>query len=218
MNVFGIIKKLFKYLLENNMADQRIQYTENMVGANHPTLGDTLNRLSQVQHANDGTHANVTLDANTSFTTANGTAPFKVTSQTPVANLAVGQTGSLTMQGEANATSASSPVTLNLGSVTAGDRILVMGSVDAVLSAGAAIGCQIYKSSGTATMIFMNNYTTISNVYTYNTNTGNQQGNPSVTGIIQVTGSGTLIIQNVLFGGWNSINSVQIYAFFLKKQ
>lgn len=37
-------------------ADKRIQYTEKMVGAGHPTLTDTLNRLSLVEHNNDGTH------------------------------------------------------------------------------------------------------------------------------------------------------------------
>lgn len=38
------------------MADLRILYTENMVGANHPTLDDTLNRLTLVEHNVDGTH------------------------------------------------------------------------------------------------------------------------------------------------------------------
>lgn len=38
------------------MADQRILYTERMVGAGHPTLADTLNRLSLVEHNTDGTH------------------------------------------------------------------------------------------------------------------------------------------------------------------
>ena len=38
------------------MADQRIQYTEEMVGAGHPTKSDTLNRLANVEHNNDGTH------------------------------------------------------------------------------------------------------------------------------------------------------------------
>jgi len=37
-------------------ADQRIQYTEEMVGAGHPTKSDTLNRLSLVEHNTDGTH------------------------------------------------------------------------------------------------------------------------------------------------------------------
>ncbi|MBI2412482.1 MAG: hypothetical protein HYV24_04655 [Deltaproteobacteria bacterium] len=38
------------------MADQRIQYTEELVGANHATKSDTINRLSLVEHNNDGTH------------------------------------------------------------------------------------------------------------------------------------------------------------------
>ena len=38
------------------MADQRIQYTEEMVGAAHPSKADTLNRLGIVEHNNDGTH------------------------------------------------------------------------------------------------------------------------------------------------------------------
>lgn len=39
------------------MTDQRIQYTEKMVGAGYPTLPDTLNRITLVEHNNDGTHA-----------------------------------------------------------------------------------------------------------------------------------------------------------------
>ncbi|MBI5562763.1 MAG: hypothetical protein HY894_07945 [Deltaproteobacteria bacterium] len=38
------------------MTDQRIQYTEKMVGAGHPSLADTLNRLALVEHNDDGTH------------------------------------------------------------------------------------------------------------------------------------------------------------------
>ncbi len=38
------------------MADQRIQYNEQLVGAGHPTKTDTVNRLSIVEHNNDGTH------------------------------------------------------------------------------------------------------------------------------------------------------------------
>lgn len=37
-------------------ADERIKYTERAVGANHPTYSDTLNRLTLVEHNNDGTH------------------------------------------------------------------------------------------------------------------------------------------------------------------
>jgi len=38
------------------MADQRILYNEEMVGANHPTKADTLNRRGNVEHEQDGTH------------------------------------------------------------------------------------------------------------------------------------------------------------------
>ena len=38
------------------MADQRIQHTEEMVGAGHPSKDDTLNRITLIQHADDGTH------------------------------------------------------------------------------------------------------------------------------------------------------------------
>jgi len=38
------------------MSDQRIQATEYMVGANHPTMADTLNRLTLVGHNTDGSH------------------------------------------------------------------------------------------------------------------------------------------------------------------
>jgi hypothetical protein len=38
------------------MADQRIQYNEQLVGAGHPAKTDTVNRLSLVEHNNDGTH------------------------------------------------------------------------------------------------------------------------------------------------------------------
>lgn len=44
------------------MADQRIQYTEKMVGAGHPLLEDTLNRLVLVEHNADGTHNTAVLN------------------------------------------------------------------------------------------------------------------------------------------------------------
>ena len=43
------------------MSDQIIQYTEEMVGAGHPTKGDTLNRALLVDHNADGTHEKLTL-------------------------------------------------------------------------------------------------------------------------------------------------------------
>ncbi|KKN67744.1 hypothetical protein LCGC14_0458920 [marine sediment metagenome] len=38
------------------MANQRVLYTEEMVGDGHPTKSDTLNRQTNVEHNNDGTH------------------------------------------------------------------------------------------------------------------------------------------------------------------
>lgn len=38
------------------MADQRVQAYEKHVGANHPDMSDTLNRLALIEHENDGTH------------------------------------------------------------------------------------------------------------------------------------------------------------------
>lgn len=58
------------------MADQRVQATENMIGANHPTLTDTLNRLTLVEHNTDGTHktlTNLTLVTPALGTPASGT-------------------------------------------------------------------------------------------------------------------------------------------------
>lgn len=42
------------------MADARIQYSEEMVGAGHPAKADTLNRLTLVEHNADGTHDRLT--------------------------------------------------------------------------------------------------------------------------------------------------------------
>lgn len=42
------------------MADQRISYSEEMVGASHPAKADTLNRLTLIEHNNDGTHSKLT--------------------------------------------------------------------------------------------------------------------------------------------------------------
>ncbi len=42
------------------MADERIQYNEEMVGAGHPAKADTLNRLALIEHNTDGTHDRIT--------------------------------------------------------------------------------------------------------------------------------------------------------------
>lgn len=54
------------------MSDQRIQYTEKMVGAGHPSLADTLNRVTLVEHNNDGTHKTTGAGVVTSFNNRTG--------------------------------------------------------------------------------------------------------------------------------------------------
>lgn len=44
------------------MADQRALFSEEAVGATHPTKADVINRLALIEHNNDGTHAAVTAD------------------------------------------------------------------------------------------------------------------------------------------------------------
>lgn len=43
-----------------NAADQRAQWNEQAVGANHPTLTDVINRHGLIEHNNDGTHDSLT--------------------------------------------------------------------------------------------------------------------------------------------------------------
>ncbi|MBI3024385.1 MAG: hypothetical protein HYY66_01670 [Candidatus Tectomicrobia bacterium] len=53
------------------MADQRAQYTEEAVGAGHPTKADVINRLALVEHNTDGTHkADATLAKAAAYTVA----------------------------------------------------------------------------------------------------------------------------------------------------
>lgn len=68
--IFAIIAMLF--LLAGNVwaADLTIKATEEMVGSNHATKADTLNRLSLVEHNTDGTHkSTMTLPVGTTVQT-----------------------------------------------------------------------------------------------------------------------------------------------------
>jgi hypothetical protein len=60
IKIFILTAVLMAFTISGFSADQRIQYNEYMVGANHPTETDTLNRLSQVEHNTDGTHKAIT--------------------------------------------------------------------------------------------------------------------------------------------------------------
>lgn len=55
--IFGLILGLtLLFTTFAGAAEKRILYTERAVGAGHPTFTDTLNRLTLVEHNNDGTH------------------------------------------------------------------------------------------------------------------------------------------------------------------
>lgn len=49
------------------MADERLQHTEQMVGAGHATKTDTLNRLTLIEHNSDGTHKEPLASLNSNF-------------------------------------------------------------------------------------------------------------------------------------------------------
>lgn len=65
----------------SSAADQTIQYNEKMVGANHPTLSDTLNRLTLIKHNTDGTHkqSSFSVHKNGAGQTITTTTPQQVT-------------------------------------------------------------------------------------------------------------------------------------------
>ncbi len=54
------------------MADQRAQYTEEAVGAGHPTKADVINRLALVEHDNEGNHRRATFPEGAAPATAVG--------------------------------------------------------------------------------------------------------------------------------------------------
>ena len=59
------------------MANKLIQYTEELVGENHPIKADTLNRAFIADHENDGTHKDANVTAAKLATDAVETAKIK---------------------------------------------------------------------------------------------------------------------------------------------
>ena len=203
------------------MSDVRIQYTENMVGANHPTLPDTLNRALMIEHANSGAHANITptsiictgsanIAGQIISTVANGTAPFVVTSSTPVANLVCTGTN-LPMTGETTA----SAVSIALGSVTAGDRILVQYFAVATCTGTGTIYLGLTALGGAT--ITINSFNSYFASQSFTASTSLPIGGVF---IVEVTGSGSLTLgyNTTTTGTAPTISSDKWYAFFLKKQ
>jgi hypothetical protein len=126
----------------------------------------------------------------------------------PVSQVTV---GSLAMTGEANSYAPGSvTASLNLGSVTVGDRIFVQAYANAQLgtapqslsitqTAGSSSGAPV--QGGSVSGMTMYSPTTYS----------------FMSGVWQVTGSGTLTLTATQSGG-GTPNNTGIYAFFLKKQ
>lgn len=128
-------------------------------------------------------------------------------------------TNNLAMTGEASAESTvSGVVQLNMGTVTAGDRILVMGKIKDFYSvAPTAYKGDILKLSGTATIIIGNSsveatfpLSIVSDSAVYGV----------ATIVVKVTGSGTLVLScgPTYSGATITTYLKEIYAFFLKKQ
>lgn len=117
----------------------------------------------------------------------------------------------LNMTDEASATGTTTITTLDLGTVTAGDRIFVTAKVGVTSGSAAYAEIGVDKSSGTATVQFVHNDSKIVNRQSI----VEGQGICTVSGVIKVTGSGTLVIRSYTLSGTVSYN--QIYAFFLKK-
>jgi len=123
------------------------------------------------------------------------------------------------MAGEVSAANATSTVTLDMGTVTVGDRIFVTAYANVnYATIPTAAKMQTYKASGTAT---------ISPIYGIGAST--TALGPLVTGqllwgvhstIFKVTASGTLVLQNVasITGGTSLVYDNQIGAVFLKRQ
>lgn len=172
---------------------------ETALGTNPQGSKTDVKSFLQLEHNADGTHK--TLSANT---TGNAT------TATTATNMA--------MTGEASTTG----TTLNLGTVTSGDRIDATWFCKVVQNSGnSETDLTIVQSSGTATMIFQNSQSTIGqSIKTDFSVRGTNAAYITVRGIIQVTGSGTLVIgRNIAsYGTAPTISGAEGYAFFLKKQ
>lgn len=112
-------------------------------------------------------------------------------------------------------------VTLDLGTVTAGDRVNVFASMESVsTSTATSQNAVIEKSSGAATISFLEDASRISN--SCYTSANGDDILVSVAGKMKVTGSGTLVVKlrsyNESSGCTVSAGDGQIYAEFTKKQ
>lgn len=112
-------------------------------------------------------------------------------------------------------------ITLNMGSVTSGDRFFIQGFLSMVKGVtGGTSAMKIEKNSGTATITVHNDKTEF--FPTIPLHDANATWQCETGGIVQVTATGNLIMKlSAISFGSNGVvvaGSGQLYAFFLKKQ
>jgi hypothetical protein len=198
-----------------------------LVGSADLTRTYTASKDTYVDISNTGvlTYTEVTNGAGAPSIAANSIRTQKVvsgasaiTSVADLRNLVGPKKCELAMTGEVSAESQIATVTLDLGQVTAGDRIDV--STLMYIAYGTLPGWNtiVDKSAGTATISFSNNNDATYVPMALNTG-GSAMGSCRV--VCQVTGSGTLTLRQASnHVGGSGVGFVQnkIAAFFLKKQ
>lgn len=154
-------------------------------------------------------------------TVATGTAPFVIASTTEVANLKSATSTLATSATSINVTTlgangTSGTQTRDLGTVTDGDIILVSSEGRGSMASAGTINLAIAKDSGTATIQTYNGQSQLLTSF-YTAETGVNR-NYALTGIVEVTGSGTLVIVSTFSGGTLTVATNHVRADFLKKQ
>lgn len=128
------------------------------------------------------------------------------------------QGASLDATGEQSTTGNTSETAIDVGTVTAGDRIYVEAHVG--ISDGTANGegrLRVGKSSGTASVTFVNGLATPEDNHPLY---ADGWGYYHITTVCRVIISGTLVLKTIAYGEGASVSYTgnMIYIFFLKKQ
>jgi hypothetical protein len=110
---------------------------------------------------------------------------------------------------------ATSP-TIDMGTVTAGDRIDVSAMTSLTPSISGTISLTVGKSAGSATIAFYEDNASMSDIHNV---AGGAPYAFSARGVCKVTGSGTLTLQlSNSYGGTPTVVNKQMSVFFIKKQ
>jgi hypothetical protein len=125
--------------------------------------------------------------------------------------------------GESSATSNSTLVTIDLGTVTNGDKILISGHIYMSFSTAPTLTSEwpygyFAKASGTATIVFCNT-PQATNYFALGRNLSTTFRG-SATALLKVTGSGTLVVAMVAYpsDGISPVYSNSLSTMFLLKQ